>query len=426
MPIPSALRSVLGDKRFWSAYFKNERYDQAAGLSGVAVELAPAAGYALVLKLADPVESLVLGFAYPGAATPVEIGSERVGLSCGNVLRWEELDRIARAVALLDPEFGHPGLGTLLLVPFAPIRPGDDVDQILPLLEAAFRSLDLFTEGEIDDQISRLDRRREAVAWRTRDPSGWVLDLAPKVLDGIDHEGYSTSVAGCERDADPGDFPHEAWDRMLAAAGRTIRDEVRPEWLLGEAAPLVRRAVASGDLASLPDLAQALEAAGCRHPTLLGACRNPAQAARACVALEILARQQPGALIRRQFGVSAREPSRYWRISIYVPIYREVYARDQRVGVRLREALRLALTTGDQVEVTHNILFPAYGARREVEGIEQYILLEATTWTDPKAKLAAVHALLAAAGPPPGTQVRFGDPITDQIERIPLATEPTG
>ena len=427
MAILQTLRETLADARFWSAYFGRGWFEAGVpGGDGGSIALSPAAGYELAVGWGGDRPGLTLDFTFPGGSGPVEIGSERAGHDCGVILPWDELDGIARAVAVRDRDLEHPGVGTLLLLPFAPIRPGAEVDRIFPVVEAAFRSLGLFSEGEIDAFLERLDRRREAVTWASRDPRGWVLDLPDKIGDGIDHEGFATRDDDCGDGPDPAEFPHEAWARLLAAARRTCREAIRSDWLLGPAGRIVRIAAETGDFRDLPTLADKLVAAGCDRPEVIRALRNPAQAARAGVVLEVLGGLEPGSVIRRHFGPSRREPRPFFSVVIYVPISRTAHAADRKLGARLRGELRAALKAGDHVEIRHDILFPAVGGRREVEGLEQYILMYATTWVDPAAKLAAVQTVLDAAGPPPGTKVRSGVGPAVESEPFPGEVTPGG
>ena len=420
MPIPPALRPFLGDRSFWMAYLRQRPFAGGENLDDCRVELSPADGYGLILHFEPPCAVITLLFRHPGASEPVEIGQETEYQSCGNVLRWTELDRICRALALRDPELTHPGVGTLLLLPFAPIRPSDEVAVIYPLLEASLESVFPDDDSEIDDRIACLDQRRWEPDWKPREPFGWYLHVREELRGEVDYFGLSIRDHESLLPADERDhFPHNAWAGLLEATDQGIRGAIDSNWLRGPHQEALRHASTTGDLSGLPRLATALARSDCDLPILLEACRNPSLAARACWVVEEIAGLPPGDLIRRHFVNRTRLQRRYQTIGIHVPIAQATLAITPEIGAELQVRLLEVLQTG-AARVTNNLLFPVFGPRRELDLSVIHLHISAKLWKTPESTLEAVRQVLQAAGPPPGTQLNFEDSETGEYGPVPI------
>jgi len=216
MTLPKSLKSLIGTRRFWTDFFRMTEVEEDGypELEGCAVELPVAGGYGLSLSLDEFLFCHSLDFISP-SAKPVEIAYDDQAHPFPDVLRWEELDLICRAIALQDVALPHPGIPLLLLYRFAPICEGDDLDLIASLLDSAWRQRGVFTDTEIQNLIERAKTLDASFQWRYDDSvEGWLLDMDWSVV--LANEPYTS------RHSENPDFPHASWKRMLAEARQLI------------------------------------------------------------------------------------------------------------------------------------------------------------------------------------------------------------
>jgi hypothetical protein len=243
VPLPAELHSRLDDPGFWRAYFfaigTDDEDDED---EEVDVEVVPldavfqvGGGYALMLDFDTRCGVIRLGMRTPDSASTLELGWDDQSHWHPDALRWTELDLIARAAAVVDPELRHPGPVLALAARFVVLDHGDDLDAITPLIDAAFGPpppprvttdpmaptlpIDFGPPVPVPvwwprtrDWLHRVDGRHSGVAWR-QDAGTWTVDQDDSVK--VDRGLYSLRRAG-------GEFPFAAWRDLLAAAETTL------------------------------------------------------------------------------------------------------------------------------------------------------------------------------------------------------------
>jgi hypothetical protein len=295
MPLPDSLQAVVSSKEFW-LQLRTLRSSQRIfpSLKSCWHELPLTAEYALVFYLDERVENYGLYLRHPGTSEPEQLGFGDSVYWHFDTLRWEELDWICRCWALGDPALPHPGVGLLLLERFAPICQGVNARIVFPLRWAAWRSLGLFSDEEIEALAGPLrgPHRREPERWQKHKHLGWTYpgDVDAGYLFSLRHPG---NVAH---------FPFKALNAMLESVRRFCRAAVRP-WARrkdGRVVELARRIADRRDFTCLPDFGDALAEAGCRNESILTACRAPSTPVRVSWLLELLLKREWGSLMRRQ------------------------------------------------------------------------------------------------------------------------------
>jgi hypothetical protein len=217
--LPPALRELLSDPGFWSAYHFWEPQVADAdypALEDCRVEFGVADGWALVLTLEPSLSYFSLGLLSPGHEQPVEVAWDDTAHFHPHLLRWDELHAVCRAVALREPSLPHPGLPLLLLSRFAPICRGDEIPAIVGMLETAWReALPGVSARVIRDRVEALDRRQDGFEWALREPHGWFPSQPES----------ARSAAGLYslRDPENPDFPFPEW-RQFAELAREASD----------------------------------------------------------------------------------------------------------------------------------------------------------------------------------------------------------
>ena len=148
-----------------------------------------------------------------------------------HALRWEEADLIGRAVALRDPDLPHPGVPFLLLVRYVASIEGSDHPLGLRLLNAALRSLGVFSDRQIQYRLSTFNMVPAESEWRHVPPYGWVCHFLGK----YSWQGGGKSISSLRRvpqgppdelpGGPPGDwprFPFDEWNECLRRVGRAV------------------------------------------------------------------------------------------------------------------------------------------------------------------------------------------------------------
>ncbi len=277
-----SLQRLARIRRFWTDFFWQTEPDGGyPQLAGRTIRFTLAGGYKLSLSLDEGLHYFSLGFTAPRQET-VEIAWDDQAHWHPHVLRWQELELICRAIALQDSRLAHPGLVLLLLHRFAPICVGDDLDVIVPMLETAWRQLDLFSDSEIARWIERADARDAGFAWRYHEEvGGWCIEQ--------DGERAARGLYTL-RDAGNKEFPFAQWARMIAAA-----EDFVAQARVGAAQ--YARIRENGRYRPAPAILRSLRDE--KHAALAGALGDEPPLPRVCWVVETLLGLPAGSLVKR-------------------------------------------------------------------------------------------------------------------------------
>ncbi|WP_285696723.1 hypothetical protein [Actinomadura sp. NBRC 104412] len=322
MPLDDALKARMAEPDFWPVYLFDEdvaddAFDDAFDdeEEDLQAQFAVGDGYGLVLTL-DFFGYYGLCLVAPGLAEAVQVAWDDQAHFHPHLMRWPELDLLCRAVALHDPSLRHPGPMLALLARFAVLDDHDDVDVMTPLVDAAFHLVrpgrgDGGPRPETRDWYELRDLGGTGLNWTTR-PDGHLAVDQPYDLN-VRRPLYST------RTPDSDSFPFSEWAGLLERAGRlvTVDDPALREPAVRSA---LERTVTADGHAHLASLAEALRAAGFRHPVLTRALEDPVSRAEACWAVETLAGLGQGTLVKRWFGRSPLADARSWELSLSLDV----------------------------------------------------------------------------------------------------------
>ncbi len=317
VPLPADLRDLLKDPSFWSAYDRcdddgaddDERWEDHPGWTLTADV---GGGHTLVLEIDIDLGMVNLGVCPPGVTEPLQLGWDDDAHPFPHALRWDELDLIARAVALRDPDLPHPGPLLALAGRFVLLGEHDDLDAVTPLLAAAFGTgpADAAHWPTVRSWLYRCDGRGRGVTWQRDDAGNWTVDQDED--QGGDFTLYSLRAPESE-------FPFDAWRALLAAAGRTVAEAV-PAAARDTLGDLPARAVADRDLSLAAQTGRTLAAAGVGHPVVLRGLAEPTHPAEVCWILETVTGAARGSLVARWFGPSALRGARRHRLSLHLAV----------------------------------------------------------------------------------------------------------
>ncbi|MEV0901528.1 hypothetical protein [Actinoplanes sp. NPDC049802] len=294
MPVSEALRRLAETPAFWTG----EPFDTDGLPAEAHFSFPVVSGYALVLDVELPTGDRALGLRRPAASEPVQLGWAPAAGPYPAALRWWELERFARVIALSDPLLPHPGLVVALLSPFAPAAADDDPAQIAAVREAAYRSLR--REIPFGEQLAALTGGPEQAPLPLFTGERWWPAPAvpsPQVLDEAAIASLSTPAQARLQVRAGHRFPHEDLSDLVRHASALLAGVPHHDWYAA-ARPLAGRIADSGDLAAVPALLGALTGAGCDHPTVLDALSEPLVPLEACWMVETLAGAEPGTLLR--------------------------------------------------------------------------------------------------------------------------------
>lgn len=312
-------------------------------------------GLVLELDLDDEYHSL--GLLVPGGEEPVELGWDDQAHFHPHALRWSELELLARAFALHDPELRHPGPVLGLLARFVVLGDEDDVDRMAPMVDAAFTLLrpdggtgarrpetrDWYELRNLSGTGLRWTGARPGPAASTG-PAGAAAPTPGAGATGSGGRGAAPAAAVAaveQRAADPlhvrrplyslrgpgSAFPFAGLAALLARAEAELTEAAADPALAGAGVrSALDRCTAPDGAAHLGPLAEALEAAGFARPALLRAVAEPTGRAEACWAVEVLAGLPQGELVKRWFGSSGLAEARSWELTLVLP------ARGRRAG----------------------------------------------------------------------------------------------
>jgi hypothetical protein len=385
MPLPAALTTRMAEPDFWPRYLFDDDALEAGGFADELcgeedvhrAEFGLGGGLALVLETDLTGRAHDLALRAPDLPEAVQLGWDDEAHFHPHVMRWAELDLLARAVALHDPDLRHPGPALALLARFVFLDEQDDPDTITPLMDAAFRLLrpaPAFGPGPAPDPTPDDGVRPEVRDWfELRDLRGggleWTVDEAghPAVDQPLRAGGaplYSLRTPGSE------EFPFAAWSGLLGRAERTLAEAAADPALRHPAvrSALERCLTADGHRRTAA-LADVLRTEGFAHPTLLRALTAPVSRAESCWAVEVLARAPQGSLVTRWFGVSPLTGAQCWTLHLAVQAVEQRAGRAAEVAADLDAALRAAglgrastngsvyrtAPDGDLVAVSHSI-----------------------------------------------------------------------
>lgn len=317
VPLPADLRDLLKDPSFWSAYDRcdddgaddDERWEDHPGWTLTADV---GGGHTLVLEIDIDLGMVNLGVCPPGVTEPLQLGWDDDAHPFPHALRWDELDLIARAVALRDPDLPHPGPLLALAGRFVLLGEHDDLDAVTPLLAAAFGTgpADAAHWPTVRSWLYQCDGRGRGVTWQRDDAGNWTVDQDEE--QGGDFTLYSLRAPESE-------FPFDAWRALLAAAGRTVAEAV-PAAARDTLGDLPARAVADRDLSLAAQTGRTLAAAGVGHPVVLRGLAEPTDPAEVCWILETVTGAARGSLVARWFGPSALRGARRHRLSLHLAV----------------------------------------------------------------------------------------------------------
>lgn len=219
MTLSPAVMARMAQPDFWPRFFFwDEAWDEDPDDDGtiqppwLRVRCDLGAGYAVVLSFIVEYTLYDLALEAPDLREPVTIGDNNDAHPFAYTMTWDELDLIARAVAVRDPSLAHPGLVVALLAQFTILQADDHLAMIEHTLDAAFHrarpsrspgprpETHYFAEAVLDEPLE----------WATT-PSG--------------HRYIATDLDTLRVPADTPDeagFPFAAWDGALAQARKVL------------------------------------------------------------------------------------------------------------------------------------------------------------------------------------------------------------
>ena len=355
---------------------------------------------------------------HPSLPEAAEVGWDDQAHWHPHVLRWEELDLLARCAALDDPELPHPGPLVALFHRFTPVCRGD-ATLAYPLQEAAYGPL-AFRGKALSEQIHRFDYADAGFTWKERAPRGWVLEQEVPASGARVADLYTTR---CEQNPE---FPFAAWNDTMEHAREQYGRALDATWLEANgrrASDLARKLARSGKGIGAAELADALEAAGCAVPGLLHGLRAAESPVSTLWLLELLLGEERGARVRAYGERQARPPRVVLRFEITFPGYpsRPMEQPDQtlrRVILALDRELRRAVDGDAELSGSGSAYTPA---RRTL--LREYSRIGCRAINDADRAVRVIRAVLAQHGAPRDTVIQQ---VAPERRDIPLSEEPTG
>lgn len=120
------------------------------------------------------------------------------------VFRWDEFEAVNRCLATRQADWKLSEISLLLLYQFVPITHADDIKARRQRVSSAWKSLNLFSEVEIENLVKlttlTIDK---SMYWTLKPDLGWVMD---------GEFPYSLRVA------DNADFPFASFNKMIAVS----------------------------------------------------------------------------------------------------------------------------------------------------------------------------------------------------------------
>jgi hypothetical protein len=217
-----------------------------------------------------------------------------------------------------------------------------------------------------------------------------------------------------------------AWAGLMNQARAAYAGVVDPVWLAhdgGRAGALAREMASSGKLARLPELAEALEQAGCTHGALLRGLQAGAVPATAFWLLELLLDEPPGGLLRKHCGRKSRPKRIIHRFQITYPGFpvrpRELPDRSRlEMTAELDRQFRQRLSGRAEMSVMCSTYTPDGKTL-----LEESSIIECRAADDEAEAIRIIREVLRQHGAPEGTQLRQ---LSRQEREIPLADDTEG
>ncbi|WP_007513476.1 hypothetical protein [Pseudofrankia saprophytica] len=392
MPLPPSLTARLGEDLFWAEVLDEDVKQEL----DFAVDVGD--DYRIgtqILLGGGAIQSLEI---YPpGSATGRTIGYLDEAHPMPATLRWEELELICRASALLDPDIRHPGPVAALLVPYLLRDGSESLDAISPVLDAAFRQVRPRPGDGLRPETRTLLERPPlpGITWVTR-PDGHLAVTAER----DPKKGFLHSY----RTPETTTFPFDVLSGLLDAAEATATQ-------VAAAAPLTDIAVRSALDAAIRDqdtapLADAFRHTGYGNEVVLRALESPTDPVETAWVLEVLSGTAQGTIITRWFGASPLHHLHRWDLELRLVTTNG----EQRPTAPIRTHLKRLVRSG---VLTH---VDAYGGTTYPDGRDE-TRLHVVVRDDLPAAAAAIREVLAQA--PPGVTAS----LWNDTEEISLSTE---
>ncbi|MBA4492745.1 hypothetical protein ACFO25_09380 [Paenactinomyces guangxiensis] len=210
---------IVDEFDLWSTLFKQRRFWKEYIFLGLDEEMYPSDDM-IYPELVDPIRFNItddsgfmvwigdritdstLCLSHPSLSKPFELGWDDGAMWHPHVLRWEELDKICLYLTIQYPD--HFVVPFLLMHRFAPVTRQDDEKEIARKVKAAWRSLGLFTEEEIE-QFDAMVHFKPHFEWSYESDQGWY------------HACESPSDIYSMRHICNDRFPFKALDEVLQA-----------------------------------------------------------------------------------------------------------------------------------------------------------------------------------------------------------------
>lgn len=412
VPIPHQLKPRLREPEFWRAYFfQNEVPTSALDRETYRVEFPLTRGMGIALDLSSCLSYHSLNIIHPALQSSVEIAWDDQAHWHPHVLRWEELELIARCAALQDEDFRHPGLTHVFLHRFAPVCLGDDVAGIFPMLEAAMRTVDVLDDELIEDRLESVDARQGEFEWKEMDDEGWWLFQNELAQD------RSGIMAYTLRHRDNSEFPFAVWNDLINAARRYYEEESRIAWcavhtddISATAQPFLR----DGDLGAGPRLADLLGRIGCPNRIMIDALCSPRSPAELCWIVEWVLGLGIGECIRTYFGSAGRPQRTRFEFSVQIPTFSREQRHQRQDARRFVDGLNAALSVGR----LGNAIISGIGMSRSWFGklTAERAILSVFVRDDLERGVSVIRQTLAALGAPKGTTITLSAPERREYE----------
>ncbi|MFF5234337.1 hypothetical protein [Dactylosporangium sp. NPDC000521] len=295
------IRRIVLDYGFWDGYLDRpwEDFDDDPPELETELVLLTAGAMSLEVRMLQNPNLMTL-FLRQGDELLPELGYDD---DCSQFLpwtfRWLELEYIARLAALRDVQVRHPGPLLALLSRFTPLTTDEEVRAARPMLAVA---LDLLTEGpplpdprfgptlpeRLAYQLDHWDCRERGSGYRwTSSTEGWALTEA-------EDDGWGPPTI---RSPGSGHFPFPQWRTFMNDVVAAYHATVNPNW---RSVPALRTSMSTGDDPDLTELADQLSTAGCDHPVVLRALRDPIGPLETTWVLELLHGEEPGSRLRNR------------------------------------------------------------------------------------------------------------------------------
>lgn len=355
MPLDHDLTARMAEPDFWPVYlfddqameaYEEARESEEAEEETFRAEFPLDRGLGLELELELGVAYVNLAVFSPELADAETVGWDDLAHFHPHVMPWSELDLLCRAAALHDPALRHPGPMLALLLRFAFLADGDDLDAVTPLVDAAFAAVrpaavdggaTLPASGtagareETRDWFDLRDLRGTGIEWTTRADGHRAV---------VQHDRDGAPLYSL-RNPESDDFPFAAWSTLLARAAESL-NAVRTDPALhtAEVRAALDRCTRPDGHRHLAPLAAALSGAGFGHPALLRAVSEPVARVEASWAVETLARLPQGELTAAWFGVSPLAGSSSCRLSLTLPAAGRPWHFAREVAAELFAALQ--------------------------------------------------------------------------------------